>query len=144
MMYRAGWAAKADQQHILAITLPIIYFKKILEQATISSYDEKLFATHELWKGELNRTEVRLQWDPDHDPTGNKQKRKAIQLGMKGETLKKFCTEWISKIEDITPFVKEQHQKVLTNRLEELIVPFEEIIEINNISIETRIGIEKI
>jgi hypothetical protein len=98
MMYRAGWASKEHQQNILAITLPIVHFKNILQQATISSYKEELFATQEIWKEELSKTEVRLQWDPDHDPYGNKQERKAIQLGMKGELLKKFCTEWIVKI----------------------------------------------
>ena len=29
--------------------------------------------------------EVRLQWDPDHTPDGCKEKRRAIQLGLKGK-----------------------------------------------------------
>jgi Domain of unknown function (DUF4291) len=143
MMYRAGWANKEHQQNILAITLPMVHFKTILQQATISSYKEDLFATQEIWKEELGKTEVRLQWDPDHDPYGNKQERKAIQLGMKGALLKKFCTEWIVKIEDITGFVKEEHQKVLSNTIEDLNVPFEEVIDIEDWEIEKRIGITK-
>jgi Domain of unknown function (DUF4291) len=141
MMYRAGWAAKDNQQHILAITLPIIYLKTILNQATVTSYDNSLFATEEDWKNELNKTEVRLQWDPDHDPFGNKQERKAIQIGMKGAVLKKFCTEWISKIEDITGFVKQEHQKVLNNKIDNLELPIEEVIELNDSVIEKRIGV---
>ncbi len=90
MMYRAGWAAKENQQHILAIRLPLVYFKIILQQATPSSYESELFATQEEWKAELDKTEARLQWDPDHDPFGNKEQRKAIQIGMKGDVLKKF------------------------------------------------------
>ena len=95
MMYRAGWATKEQQQCILAITISLTNFKNILSQATISSFDDTLFDTRESWKNALAETEVRLQWDPDHDPHGNKQERKAIQLGMKGDILKKFGTECI-------------------------------------------------
>lgn len=45
MMYRAGWASTQDQQHILAITLPIMHFKTILRQATISCFDKQFFST---------------------------------------------------------------------------------------------------
>ena len=143
MMHRAGWASKEHQQRVLAITLPIIHFKTILQQATISAYNSGLFATQEAWKSELDKTEVRLQWDPDHDPFGNKQERKAIQLGMKGEILKRFCTEWIIKIEDITPFVHEEYLKVSNGNVEDLYVPYEEIMILNNAEIEKRLGILK-
>ena len=141
MMYRAGWADKEQQQHILRITLPIAHFKTILQQATFSSFNNDVYATEGDWKTELEKTEVRLQWDPDHDPYGNKQERKAIQIGMKGQLLKKFCTQWIEKIEDITDFVKEEHQKVLVKKIEELNVPYEEVIEMKDEVIEKRIGI---
>lgn len=141
MMHRAGWAAKENQQQILAITLPIVHFRKILSEATISSYDDKLFATYEEWKSELNRTEVRLQWDPDHDPFGNKEERKAIQVGMKGDILKRFCTEWVTGIEDITGFVRKEHEKVLNGVIVELNVPYEEVLQLNDVAIEKRIGI---
>jgi len=144
MMYRAGWASKENQQHILAITLPIVCFKKILAQATSTSFDDKLFNTHEEWKTELERTEVRLQWDPDHHPFGSKEKRKAIQIGMKGKTLRKFCTEWIGRIEDITGFVKNEHAKVLKNDLNELNVPYEQVLDLNDPEIERRIDVNSI
>jgi len=142
MMYRAGWACKEQQERILRITLPLIHFKTILTQATFSSYQEDVYKTPENWKAALEQTEVRLQWDPDHDPFGNKQERKAIQLGMKGTILKKFCTEWIVKIEDITEFVKAAHEKVIADNLEDLLVPCEEVIEINDEEIETSIGLK--
>lgn len=144
MMYRAGWASKENQQHILAITLPIIYLKKILAQATITSFDDKLFVSHEAWKTELDKTDVRLQWDPDHDPFGNKEKRKAIQIGMKGEILRKFCTEWIARIEDITDFVKIEQARVLKSDINELNVPYEQVLNMNDPIIEKRIGVDSI
>ncbi len=141
MMYRAGWASKEHQQKILAITISLENFKTILSEATISSYDAGMYNSHEVWKNELEKTEVRLQWDPDHDPYGNKQERKAIQLGMKGTILKKFCTEWIIKIDDITPFVNEEYEKVKNQKLENLLLPYEEVIEIGDITINKRLGI---
>jgi hypothetical protein len=143
MMYRAGWASKDNQQRILAISLPITHFKVILSQATLTSFDKNLFRSPEEWKTELDKTEVRLQWDPDHDPLGNKQERKAVQIGMKGSALNKFCTEWITKIEDITGFVKDQYSNVTNNGIENLFVPYEEIIRIKEIDICNRIGISK-
>jgi hypothetical protein len=143
MMHRAGWSFKENQERILAITIPISCFKEILKQATISSFDNELFATKQDWVAELERTEVRLQWDPDHDPFGKKQERKAIQIGMKGLMLKRFCTEYILKIEDITDFAKREYQKVENSNIEELIVPYEEVLELNDNVIEQRIGITK-
>lgn len=141
MMYRAGWASKEHQQHILAITLSLKHFETILAEATISSYDASVYATQDLWKTELEKTEVRLQWDPDHDPKGNKQERKAIQLGMKGKILESFCTEWILKIEDITGFVHNQYEHVKTGKLNDLSVPYEEIIIFRNQAVNKRLGI---
>lgn len=143
MMYRAGWASKEHQQKILAITLPLEHFKTILNDATISSYDAEIYSTPEAWQSELEHTEVRLQWDPDHDPNGNKQDRKAIQIGMKGTILKKFCTEWIVKIEDMTAFVKSEYEKVKAGRLNELDVPYEEVLTLTEQVINKRLGINQ-
>jgi len=144
MMYRAGWASKENQEQILAIKLPLIHFRSILKQATITSYDDKLFASHQEWKDELETTDVRLQWDPDHDPFGNKEERKAIQIGMKGETLRKFCTEWITQIEDISDFVKQEYSKVLKGSVEDLNLPYEEVLDLNDQEVEKRIGLSLI
>lgn len=143
MMHRAGWSLKENQERILAITISISCFKEILKQATISSFNSDLFATKQDWVAELEQTEVRLQWDPDHDPFGKRQERKAIQIGMKGLMLKRFCAEYILKIEDITDFAKNEYQKVKNSNVEELIVPYEEVLELNDDVIEQRIGITK-
>ncbi len=141
MMHRAGWAAKEHQQQILAITLPIEKFKLILSQATLSACDGQIYATQQEWKQELERTEVRLQWDPDHDPFGIKQNRRAIQLGLKGDILKLFATQWIEHIEDITPFVKQEFEKVKNNSIEKLMLPYEEVLSITEPELIHRLGI---
>ncbi len=144
MMYRAGWATKENQERILKISFPLAHFKTILSQATFSSYKKELYTSETIWRDELEKTEVRLQWDPDHDPFGNKETRKAMQIGMKGEILKKFCTEWIIKIEDITDYAKEAFEKVKANQIDELYLPMEDVIKLNDTNLENRIGITEL
>ena len=50
----------------------------ITRRAVPSSYDRERFATREHWQAELDRSEVRLQWDPDHHPSGAPEERRAI------------------------------------------------------------------
>src|ERR1051326_6100358 len=90
MMYRCGWASKENQERVLAIWITKKDFESILEQAVFSSFQPTYYTSHEQWKEALEQKEVRLQWDPDHDPYGGKLTRRAIQLGMKGKMLEDF------------------------------------------------------
>jgi hypothetical protein len=110
MMYRSDWARKEAQERILAIKLEKTVFNSILNEAVHSSFREDLYQNIENWKGKLSSSNVRVQWDPDHDPFGKKLERKAIQLGLKGIFLKKYSGEWILSIEDITSFVSKQRE----------------------------------
>ena len=49
----------------------------------------------------------------------------AIQLGLRGDILARYAHEWIVNIEDITPFVHEQHCHVLAHDETSLIIPQE-------------------
>jgi hypothetical protein len=140
MMYRCGWATKPEQNVVLAITLKRTAFNEVLEQAVSSTFDPKLYGTQEAWQLALKQSEVRLQWDPDHDPLGQPLKRKAIQLGLRGRVLKKYAKDWIVSIEDITDFVREQHQAVEAGTLETLITPLERVYETSEIG-KQRIGL---
>src|SRR5690242_2664228 len=90
MMYRAGWATKEGQEHILAIRLKRPFFDEILATAVASSFGASGFASHEEWSEAVAKSDVRLQWDPDHDPSGAPLERRAIQLGLRGEMLRRF------------------------------------------------------
>ena len=131
MMYRAGWATKPNQECILAVKLKKESFEEILLQAVASSFKPDIYDSHEHWKTRLQASPVRLQWDPDHNPTGEKLERKAIQIGLKGDILKQFNNEWITEIQDITPFVKEQHPFAKGN-FNDLKVPFENVVHYNH------------
>lgn len=127
MMYRCGWASKENQERVLAITIKKSFFNEILAAAAYSSFNSDVYSTREEWQHDINNSEVRLQWDPDHDLYGNKQERRAIQLGMKGKIMERYAKDEIVKIADITCFVKEQRSAMEFKKLELLSVPFEQL-----------------
>ncbi len=142
MMYRAGWASKPNQERIVALWVDKEKFEYILSQAVHSTYIEEIYQTEENWKQALAESEVRLQWDPDHDPYGNKLERKAIQIGMRGNILRQFATQWLGKIEDITDWVKQEGEKVAARQIENLMVAYEQIYPLDNDDIARKIGIK--
>ena len=125
MMYRNGWGTKDGQEVVLAIHLKVSAFNKYLENAVYSSYSSSLEMSHEDWKENVKTSSVRLQWDPDHDPYGNKLERRAIQIGLRDDFIKSFAKDDILLIEDISEFVKEQYEFVQNKKLENLVVPAE-------------------
>lgn len=126
MMYRAGWATKEGQEHILAVRLKRPFFEELLENAVASSFGASGFDSHEAWSHAVAHSDVRLQWDPDHHPNGNKLERRAIQLGLRGEMLNRYGSQEVLSIEDITPFVIQQRQ-YLPGNFEELQMPSEQV-----------------
>ena len=142
MMYRCGWAEKENQERVLAIWIDKMAFEQILTDAVLSSFSQAYHGDQESWKQELEKKQVRLQWDPDHDPYGAKLQRRAIQLGLKGHVLERFGKEQVRRIEDVTDFVKEQKKHVDQRRLDLLEVPAERVFELGNVELKKRVGID--
>ena len=107
MMYRCGWATKESQECVLAIRLRRAFFDELLRAVVPSSYDPGRYASREEWQRAVATSDVRLQWDPDHDPSGHAVDRRAVQLGLRGDALRRYGQEQLISIEDITPFVLE-------------------------------------
>ena len=126
MMYRCGWAAKEGQEVVLAIWLRRAAFDEILAQAVPSSFDSLDYPTRDGWEDAVAGSNVRLQWDPDHDPSGKPVERRAVQLGLRGEALRRYAQEELLSVEDLTPFVAEQRRH-LDGGFGELLVPEEGI-----------------
>src|SRR4051812_16295560 len=144
MMYRSGWGTMEGQEITLAVRLRRESFDEILNQAVHSTYLDEVYFTPENWKTRLAESSVRLQWDPDHDPRGGKQQRRAIQLGLAGAVLGQYADRWIVSIEDISDFVAEQRAHLKTGALQSLITPLEEVYPITNQDIAKRVGIETV
>jgi len=135
MMYRCGWGNKdSNQERVLAIRLSRDGFDEILHRAVSASSAPYL----------IQSSDVRLQWDPDHYPDGTSHPtRRAIQLGLRGNTLEQFLGEWILGIEDITPFVHEQYtQNCVTRQWDKLIIPREREYIVNDANTIKNVGLD--
>ncbi len=127
MMYRSGWGTKEGQEITLAIRLKRSAFTTLLDLAVHTQYIPEVYPHEEAWKEQLLHASVRLQWDPDHDPSGTKLERRAIQLGLGGDTLKHYAHDWIMEVDDISPFVRQQAEYVRTKNFAQLTTPYETV-----------------
>lgn len=138
MMFRSGWATKPGQERVLAIRLRRTYFDDLLVRAVASSWDRRAHASREEWQRALKASDVRLQWDPDHDPSGAPVARRAIQLGLRGSALAGFGGEAIAVIDDITALVIEQRDAPR----EALLTPLERVYPIHDARARRALGLE--
>ena len=125
MMYRSGWASKPGQEMVLALHVTREGFEQILSRAYtgpaqkaagLEGVEVRLQVTISVnLAGQAGLppplTSV-LQWDPDHDPLGGRCARRAVQLGLRGATLRQLSTDWLVKVEDMGPLVKEGWQRI--------------------------------
>jgi hypothetical protein len=108
MMYRSGWGTKPGQEVTLAVRLRRDAFNEVLGRAVHSTFVPEVYGTEDAWKKAVADSDVRLQWDPDHGPAGAPLERRAIQLGLRGDSLARYASEWLLEVEDISEFVAEQ------------------------------------
>jgi hypothetical protein len=127
MMYRSGWGTKEGQEVTLALRLRRAFFDSLLDQAVPSSWDRDQFATEEKWSRSVGRSSVRLQWDPDHHPSGAKLERRAIQLGLRGEVLEAFGQRELVEVMDVSELVAEQRERLSSGGASVLVTPRERV-----------------
>ena len=131
MMYRSGWATKPNQEHILAIKISREGFEWALQNACLSHFDPEVHNSHNEWKEKLQRSPVRIQWDPERDIHMDKLGYRAIQMGLSGVAVRKYTDEWIQEIEDVTDicysihkFLRKREMQQASNLLpKELVYP---------------------
>ncbi len=140
MMYRSGWGTKEGQEVTLAIRLKRTAFDHILANAVHSSFVPDLYPTREVWKEAVATSDVRLQWDPDHDPSGAKVERRAIQLGLRGQTVAQYARDWIVDIQDISSFVAQQRRQVQTGNYRDLWTPTERPYPVTDPEVASKLG----
>lgn len=141
MMYRSGWGSRPDQQAVLAIRLRREAFDAILAGAVNSAFMAEAYGDEGRWKHALGQSEVRVQWDPDYNPRGIKLDRRAIQLGLSGETLRCYAEEWIDHIEDISSYVREQSKYI--RQPEMLLTPAEQVYPVKDEQLARRLGLDR-
>jgi len=157
MMHRADWATKdINQARILALFVNKDDFEReILKNGILTSdpFSSEFFdpnwthySSREEWMKEVADTKnssdrIRVQWDPYHPPSGEKMgNTRAIQLGLKGVFVKSLLN-CVTKIEDITDFVKEQNELRLAG--EDVLIPLETVYSVQDESIAKKLSVQK-
>lgn len=109
MMYRCGWATKADQETVLAIEITRAGFDRALAGACLSHYEPGVHADQAAWKESLRGAPARVQWDPERDLHLNPLAHRSLQLGLSGPLSRAYADEWTVSIRDVTPLARQIH-----------------------------------
>lgn len=141
MMHRSAWATATGQEHVLAIWTRRDAFDGLLAQTVHSHYVEGVYEDRPAWEAAVEASEVRLQWDPDYPAKGPKLDRRAIQIGLRGETLRQFAESSIVQIEDVSGFVREQARFRETPDL--LFCPAQRLYPVKDEVVAGRLGLDK-
>ena len=141
MMYRSGWGTKENQEVTLALRLRRAFFDALPARAVPSSWDRDLYPTREDWTRAVGRSDVRLQFDPDHHPSGATLDRRAIQLGLRGGVLEAFGRREVVEAIDLSAFVAEQRSVLEGRGLHDLVTPRERVYTPADPAVAARLGL---
>jgi hypothetical protein len=125
MLYRSGYASKHRQEAVLKIKITHEGFLEILSQSVETSFNPDVYQSVHQWRLALARSDVRLQWDPDRSLRGERLERRAIQIGIRGETVQKYVRSWIIQLEEVTALAKQIGEAVRDGREDAPQVPDE-------------------
>ena len=127
IMYRSGWGTKENQEVTLGLRIRRAFFDTLLTEAVPSSWDVEQFPTEPEWSQAVDQSSVRVQWDPDHNPSGAKLQRRAVQLGLRGERLEAFARRELVEVIDLSDFVAEQRERLAASGASAIATPRERV-----------------
>jgi hypothetical protein len=110
---------------VLKIKITHEGFLEILSQSVETSFNPDVYQSVHQWRLALARSDVRLQWDPDRSLRGERLERRAIQIGIRGETVQKYVRSWIIQLEEVTALAKQIGEAVRDGREDAPQVPDE-------------------
>ena len=137
MMYRAGWGYKdPGQSRILAIDITRDGFEWALTHACLSCQPKTM--TKNEWGLLKAQHPVRIQWDPERDFFGAPLPYRSIQIGLRNEAIKKYTSEWITKITEITELAHTIYTHIQMKNYSEAtrLLPLEKPYIINSINVK--------
>ncbi len=141
MMYRSNWGTKKNQECVLALDIYREKFDELLKKAVLTSPDSTACTGSE-WEKAFAETTVYCQWDPDRSINGNAIDRAAIQIGLKGGTLRDFLDTGICRIEDITTQVRKWNERRKIGKLSLKDLPVEKIYPVNDSAVRGRLNMK--
>lgn len=141
LMYRSNWGTKKNQECILAIDVYQSVFNELLQKAVLTSPDSASY-TGEQWEKAFGETTVYCQWDSDRNINGTVVNRAAIQIGLKGSTLRDFLDTGICRIEDLTLLVRKWNEQRKNGNLNAKNLPTEKLYPVSDKTIRSRLNMK--
>ncbi|MGB0521777.1 MAG: DUF4291 family protein [Flammeovirgaceae bacterium] len=132
MLQRSKYATKHRMEAIAKIKLSHEAWLEILTQSVETQYTGKYWETEDEWQRQLNKSDVIHQWDPERDLVGRKLDQAAIQIGIRGEVIRKYVSEYIIGVEDVTDLAKTIGKSVKLRRNQFPQVPLEKTYPISD------------
>lgn len=109
LMHRSNWAQKSGQERILAVHIARDSWEKALDQSVLTVFEPSVHGTKDIWADAMERSEVRVQWDPERSLRGAALPHYSIQVGLGRSVIREYAENWITRIEDVTPLVARIH-----------------------------------
>ncbi|MCP4309499.1 MAG: DUF4291 domain-containing protein [bacterium] len=100
--YRSGWAAKPGQDRILAITITRAGFEWALAHSCLSHYQREVYGSEAAWTRQMDRSPIRIQWDPERDIDLQRLTHRSIQIGLAAEATARYVNQWTVAVADAT------------------------------------------
>jgi hypothetical protein len=119
MMYRCGWASKADQEGVLAISMSRHGFEWALQHGSLSHFKPGVHESQQAWHAEQATSPVRAQWDPERSLHLEALPHRSIQVGLSGEAVRRYTSEWIADLTDVTGLAHHVHDLLSAGRLDD-------------------------
>lgn len=107
VLRRTKYGTKNRMQAVARIKISHDAFKEILNQSIETHWNKTVFPQEENWRKTINKSDVIHQWDPERDIIGKRLNRQAIQIGIRGEVIKKYVSDYIIGVEDVSDLVHE-------------------------------------
>lgn len=142
MMYRCGWGTRKDQEVVLGLRLRRSFFEDVLGRAVASTFRASGVSSRDEWTAAVAKSDVRLQWDPDHAPDGHPLPRRAIQIGLRGVALQAFGARELLEVIDMTEFVAAQRDELRRNGTTGLLMPVEHTYVPGNAALAARLMLD--
>lgn len=116
MAYRCGYASKPGQERVLAVDITREGFHWALAHAALSHFVPTVHGHHDAWASAVQKSPVRVQWDPERDLHHRPLGHRSIQVGLRGEAVRRYVEEWIAAITDVTDVMRTVGELVSSGR----------------------------
>jgi hypothetical protein len=94
---------------VLAIEITRTGFEWALAHACLSHFDRVRYPDRRAWSSQLKVSPVRVQWDPERSLHLGALPHRSLQVGLSGEAVDRYLTEWTLTLTDVTPSVRAIH-----------------------------------